>query len=129
MFATDPDATWAVKWGGAGFAYYGNYLIDNASRVIVDVAATPARFRHEALPARRMLERIGRLGLHPESLRADKAYGSGEFVAWLLGQGIEPHIPLIDRRHQTRKRSSSPPTMDGSTTQNARVSISGRNCR
>src|SRR5215470_1463315 len=91
MSATDPDATWAVKWGRAGFAYYDNYLIDNASRVIVDVAATPARFRHESLAARRMLERIGRLGLRPQSLGADKAYGSGEFVAWLLGQGIEPH--------------------------------------
>ena len=104
MSATDPDATWAVKWGRAGFAYYDNYLIDNARRVILDVAATPARFRHESLAARRMLERIGRLGLHPESLGADKAYGSGEFVAWLLGQGIAPHIPLIDRRHQTGKR-------------------------
>src|SRR5262249_7441286 len=67
------DATWAVKWGRAGFAYYDNYLIDNASRVIVDVAATPARFRHESLAARQMLERIGRLGLRPESLGADKA--------------------------------------------------------
>jgi Transposase DDE domain len=104
LSATDPDATWAVKWGRAGFAYYDNYLIDNASRVILDVAATPARFRHESLAARRMLERIGRLGLHPESLGADKAYGSGEFVAWLLGQGIAPHIPVIDRRHQTGKR-------------------------
>ena len=104
MSATDPDATWAVKWGRAGFAYYDNYMIDNASRVIVDVAATPARFRHESLAARRMLERIGRLGLHPESLGADKAYGSGEFVAWLFGQGIAPHIPLIDRRHQTGTR-------------------------
>jgi len=104
MSATDPDATWAVKWGRAGFAYYDNYLIDNARRVILDVAATPARFRHASLAARRMLERIGRLGLHPESLGADKAYGSGEFVAWLLGQGIAPHIPLIDRRHQTGKR-------------------------
>ena len=104
MSATDPDATWAVKWGRAGFAYYDNYLIDNASRVILDVAATPARFRHEALAARRMLERVDRLGLRPESLGADKAYGSGEFVAWLLRQGIQPHIPVIDRRHQTGKR-------------------------
>jgi transposase len=86
MSATDPDATWAVKWGRAGFAYYDNYLIDNAGRVIVDVAATPARFRHESLAARRMLERIGQLGLHPESLGADKAYGSGEFVAWPSGR-------------------------------------------
>src|SRR5215510_7795849 len=30
MSATDPDPTWAVKWGRAGFAYFDNYLIDNA---------------------------------------------------------------------------------------------------
>jgi hypothetical protein len=104
MSATDPDATWAVKWGRAGFAYYDNYLIDNASRVILGVEATPARFRQEALAARRMLEQVEPLGLHPESLGADKAYGSGEFLAWLLARGVAPHIPVIDRRHQTGGR-------------------------
>ena len=89
--------------GRAGFAYYDNYLIDNASRVILDVVATPARFRQEPMAARRMLEHLAQLGLRPESLGADQAYGSGEFVAWLLGQGIQPHIPVIDRRHQTGK--------------------------
>ena len=73
MSATDPDATWAVKWGRAGFAYYDNYLIDNASRVILGVEATPARFSQEALAARRMPEQVEPLGLHPESLGADKA--------------------------------------------------------
>jgi transposase len=104
MSATDPDATWAVKWGRAGFAYYDNYLIDNASRVILGVEATPARFSQEALAARRMLEQVEPLGLHPESLGADKAYGSGEFLAWLLARGVAPHIPVIDRRHQTGGR-------------------------
>ncbi len=104
MSATDPDATWAVKWGRAGFAYYDNYLIDNARRVILDVAATPARVRQESLAARRMLEHVEQLGLHSESLGADKAYGSGEFLAWLLARGVHPHIPVIDRRHQTGGR-------------------------
>ena len=102
--ATDPDAAWAVKWGRVGFAYVDNYLIDNASRVILGVEATPARFSQEALAARRMLEQVEPLGLHPESLGADKAYGSGEFVAWLLARGVAPHIPVIDRRHQTGGR-------------------------
>ncbi len=48
-----------------------------------------------------MVEGVKRLGLQPESLGADKAYGSGEFLAWLLTQGVQPHIPVIDRRHQT----------------------------
>ncbi len=101
---TDPDAAWAVKWGRAALAYYDNYLIDTPSRVILAVEATPARFRQESLAARRMLEHVEQLGLRPESLGADKAYGSGEFLAWLLARGIHPHIPVIDRRHQTHGR-------------------------
>ena len=100
---TDPDAAWtAAKGGPALLAYYDNYLIDTHSRVILGVEATPARFRQESVAARRMLERAKKLGLQPHSLGADKAYGSGEFLAWLLERGIEPHIPVIDRRHQTR---------------------------
>ena len=98
---TDPDAAWAFKGGPAGFAYYDNYLIDTASRVILAVKATPARFRQELLAARQMLEQMEKLGLRPDSLGADKAYGSGEFLAWLLTRSIQPHIPVMDRRHQT----------------------------
>jgi transposase len=99
---TDPDAAWAVKRGAATLGYYDNYLVDTTSRVILSVEATPARFRQEALAARRMLEQVGQLGIHPQNLAADKAYGSGEFLAWLLERDIQPHIPVIDRRHQTR---------------------------
>ena len=98
---TDPDAVWATKGGPAMMAYYDNYLIDTASRVILDVEATPALSRQEMVAARRMVERVEKLGLKPESLGADKAYGSGEFLAWLLARGVQPHIPVIDRRHQT----------------------------
>ncbi len=99
---TDPDAILATKGGGtAMMAYYDNYLIDPASRVIVDVEATPALSRQEMVAACRMVERVEKLGLRPESLGADKAYGSGEFLAWLLARGVQPHIPVIDRRHQT----------------------------
>ncbi len=100
---TDPDAAWtAAKSGPALLAYYDNYLIDTHSRVILAVEATPARFRQETVAARRMFEQVSKLGVHPESLGADKAYGSGEFLAWLLARGVQPHIPVIDRRHQTR---------------------------
>ena len=101
---TDPDAAWAFKGGPATLAYYDNYLIDTHSRVILAVEATPARFRQETIAARRMLGRMEKLGLHPHSVGADKAYGSGEFLAWLLARDIQPHIPVIDRRHQTRGR-------------------------
>ena len=80
---------------------YDNYLIDTTSRVIVGVEATPARFSQETMAARKMVERVEKLGIRAEELAADKAYGSGEFLAWLLERGIQPHIPVIDRRHQT----------------------------
>jgi transposase len=99
--ATDPDAVLATKGGAAAMAYYDNYLIDTASRVILEVEATPALFHQEAVAARRMVERVQKLGVRAECLAADKAYGSGEFLAWLLERGVQPHIPVIDRRHQT----------------------------
>ena len=106
LSTTDPDAAWATKGGPATFAYFDHYLIDTASQVIVGVDATPARFRQETLAARRMLDQVGRFGIRPESLSADKAYGSGEFLAWLLARDIQPYIAVIDRRHQRRDRFS-----------------------
>src|SRR6516162_2983148 len=96
---TDPDATWAIKSGPAVLGYYDNYLVDTTSRVILSVDATPALFSQETLAARRMLEHVGQFGIQPQKLAADKAYGSGEFLAWLLARNIQPHIPVIDHRH------------------------------
>jgi Transposase and inactivated derivatives len=99
---TDPDATWALKSGPAVLGYYDNYLVDTTSRVILSVHATPALFSQETLAARRMVEHVGQFGIYPQNLAADKAYGSGEFLSWLLARNIQPHIPVIDRRHQTQ---------------------------
>ena len=102
---TDPDAIYTTKGSGrAMMAYYDNYLIDTTSRVIVGVEATPALFHQEAVAARKMLARVAQFGIQPESLGADKGYGSGDFLAWLLERGVQPHIPVIDRRHQTGGR-------------------------
>lgn len=96
------DAVWAKKVGPAKMAYFDNYLIDTASRVILGVEATPALFHQETVAARKMVNQVHKLGFHPETLAADKAYGSGEFLARLLDRGVQPHIAVIDRRHQTR---------------------------
>jgi hypothetical protein len=70
--------------------------------VIVDVEATPARFSQEVAAARTMIERsTSRFAITPQSLGADKAYGSGEFLAWLLEREIAPHIRVIDRTPNT----------------------------
>src|SRR5262249_25791899 len=38
-----------------------------------------------------------RLGLKPERLAADTAYGTGKFLGWTIGMGITPHIPVWDK--------------------------------
>jgi len=71
---TDPDAVLTTKGGGpAVMGYYDNYLIDPTSRIILEVEATPALFHQEAVAARKMMERVEKLGIRAESLGADKA--------------------------------------------------------
>jgi hypothetical protein len=36
------------------------------------------------------------LGLKSERLAADTAYGTGKFLAWVIGKGIIPHISVGD---------------------------------
>ena len=97
---TDPDAAWCSKGGPARMAYFDHYLMDASSRVIVEVEATPAGYPQEARAAKKMMERMQKLGQRPRSLRGDMGYGKGEFLAWLLSQGVEPHIPPKDHRHR-----------------------------
>ena len=79
-----------------------NYLIDTKEAVIVDVEATPARWSAEVAATKTMLERTREsFGLTPQTLAADAAYGSGLMLGWLMGHGIEPHIPILDHEHQT----------------------------
>ena len=90
---TDPDSTYATKGGPARLGYYDNYLVDNASCVIVGVQATPARLSHESAAARDMIERYReRYGNQPQTLAADNTYGNGEFLQWLDQRGIAPYI-------------------------------------
>ena len=58
-----------------------------------------------------MIERTrDRLGLYPKRLVGDTGYGSAEMLGWLVEeQGIEPHIPVLDKSHrkdQTFSRSA-----------------------
>jgi len=80
------------------FGYGLNYLIDIENAVIVDVEATPARTYDEVGAARTMIERTERrMGLKPQRLAADTAYGTGKFLGWLVGAGIAPQIPVWDK--------------------------------
>jgi transposase len=91
---TDPDATYASKGTMiATMGYYDNYLVDNASCVIVGVQATAARLSQESAAARAMLTRFHqRQGCYPHSLAADTTYGNGEMLHWLVEREITPYI-------------------------------------
>jgi hypothetical protein len=90
---TDPDSTYATKGGPARLGYYDNYLVDNASCVIVGVQATPARLSHESEAARDMIEGYReRYGYLPQTLAADTTYGNGELLQWLDERGIAGYI-------------------------------------
>ena len=95
----DPASQWTgARKGPAFFAYSDNYLIDTDHGVILDVEATRSIRTAEVGATRTMIGRTReRFGLTPERLAADTAYGSGEMLGWLVGEGIEPHIPIIDK--------------------------------
>ena len=94
----DPCSAWTAKANKrVQFGYGLNYLIDIENAVIVDVEATPARTYDEVAATKTMITRTEeRLGLKPDRLAADTAYGTGKFLGWLIGKGITPHIPVWD---------------------------------
>jgi transposase len=96
---SDPCSAWTAKANKrVQFGYGLNYLIDVENAVIVDVEATPARTYDEVAAARTMIERTERrMGLKPQRLVADTAYGTGKFLGWLVGAGIAPQIPVWDK--------------------------------
>ena len=93
---TDPDATFLSTGKRPGeLGYFDNYLVDNASCVIVGVQATAARLSQESAAARTMIERFHeREGHYPQSLAADTGYGNGEMLDWLEQHSITGHIPV-----------------------------------
>jgi transposase len=95
---TDPDSTYATKGGTpARLGYYNNYLVDNASCVIVGVEATAARLSQETVAAKDMLTDFTQWqGHEPQSLAADATYGNGEFLHWLLERDITPYMRTRD---------------------------------
>jgi hypothetical protein len=54
--------------------------------------------RREVAATKTMIERTEQtLGLKPDWLAADTAYGTGKFLGWLVGTGITPQIPVWDK--------------------------------
>ena len=95
---TDPMSQWMGDKGVAQFYYCTNYLVDVEYNIILDVEATPAHRPTEVARTREMVERVeDNLGLKPERLMADTAYGSAEMLGWVVEEKqIAPHIPVWD---------------------------------
>jgi len=97
---TDPMARWTAAPGGpAYYAYSTNYLVDTEAGIIVDVEATTALMTHEVASTRTMVERVkDQLGLETKRLIGDTAYGTAEFLGWMVNEkGIEPHVPVWEK--------------------------------
>jgi transposase len=97
---TDPAAQWTCAPGGpAYYAYSTNYLVDTDNGIIVDVEATPALRTPEVWSTKTMIERVkGRFGVETKKLIGDTAYGTAEFLNWMVNEAnIEPHVPVWDR--------------------------------
>jgi len=97
---TDPMARWTAAPGGpAYYAYSTNYLVDTEAGIIVDVEATPALRTPEVWSTKTMIERVkDRFGLETKRLIGDTAYGTAEFLGWMVDEkGIEPHVPVWDK--------------------------------
>ena len=97
---TDPMAQWTAAPGGpAYYAYSTNYLVDTEAGIIVDVEATPALRTPEVWSTKTMIERVkDRFGIETKKLIGDTAYGTAEFLGWMVNEAkIEPHVPVLDR--------------------------------
>jgi len=97
---SDPQARWTAAPGGPAFyAYSTNYLVDTDAGIIVDVEATPAHRSLEVQSTKTMIERVEeRLALKTHKLICDTAYGTAEFLGWMVNEkSIEPHVPIWER--------------------------------
>jgi len=106
---TDPAARFTAVGGPAFYAYSTNYLVDVKAGIIVDVEATPAWRPAELDATRTMIERVqNRFELKPVRLIGDMAYGTADFLGWMVNeQAIEPHVPVWDKTQRKDDTFSS----------------------
>ena len=105
---TDPDSTYATKRRGntpARLGYYDNYLVDNASCVIVGVQGTAARMSQETVAAQDMLTGFAEWqGRAPESVAADTTVWERGVLA--MASRSEHHSPRTRTRDSIHRKRS-----------------------
>jgi transposase len=91
---TDPDARIHRKqFEKTRLAYSDNVLMDNSSRIILDVEVSEPNLHQEGQAAGTMVERSQfALGIEPETLAGDKAYGTGPALRSICDAGVQPHV-------------------------------------
>jgi len=101
---TDPDARIARKkqFSETKLRYQVGYIMDNTSRVILDVFASGECGRGaEMSGALAGLARVKwKYKMKPETLGADKGYAAGQFIAVAYEAGVTPHVPVWDTRRE-----------------------------
>jgi IS5 family transposase len=108
---TDPEARLYRKGGGqeAKLRYLGHYLADVRCGVIYGAMATQATGTAEREAALTLLDGVAEL---PGELAADLGYRDGDFLAAVLGRGVQPLVPLQDEplaaEPAWQRRASSP---------------------
>ena len=118
---TDPDSRLIRKGPGkeAKLCYGAHALMENQNGLLVDLEISQATGSAEREAAKRLLKRQRRKRLRVKSLGADKGYDTEDFVGFLRGRKILPHVAA----NVERKGGSA---IDGRTTRHTGYSISQR---
>ena len=118
---TDPDARLYKKGDGqpAKLCYMGHALMENRNGLLIDLLVSQATGSSEREAAQHMIKRQRGKGVKVKSLGADKGYDTRDFVGFLRGRKIVPHVAA-----NTQRRGGS--AIDGRTTRHESYSLSQR---
>jgi transposase len=91
---TDPDSLLIRKGPGkeAKLSYGAHALMENRNGLLIDLMVTQATGTCEREAAKDMIKRQRRKGVKVKSLGADKGYDTEDFVGFLRGRKIVPHV-------------------------------------
>jgi transposase len=115
---TDPDSLLLRKGPGkeAKLCYGAHALMENRNGLLIDLMVSQATGTCEREAAKDMIKRQRRKGVKVKSLGADKGYDTEDFVGFLRGRKIVPHV--------SAKKSGS--AIDSRTTRHQSYSVSQR---
>jgi transposase len=124
--ATDPDAKLYAKSNKQESvpAYLGHVLMENRSKLAVDVRLTQATGTAEIEAALQMLAALP--GRQAKTVGADKNFDATEFVSGCRELNVRPHVAQNAYQYETKtgKRARRRSRIDGRTTRHAGYAFS-----